>query len=237
MAISRASVLEILTQKGFSCSNLNEYKTLDTILQLTCNKGHNMQSNFRNVRDDRFKCPYCEGKNSLGALITNKEPPNKNGKRIVSIDNATKNAGIAVFDNGKLVHQELKTFTGETIDRLLQNRKFLVDTVSKKWQADLVILEDIQMQNNVQLFKTLAMLLGNAQTALKENSVNYKIIPSSTWRSHFMINGKRIADKAQAIELVRQMYGITVQDDIAEAILLGKYAIDSINEKKPIKLF
>jgi hypothetical protein len=33
------------------------------------------------------------------------------------------------------------------------------------------------------------------------------------------------------------MYGVVVADDVAEAILLGKYAVDAINITKPIKLF
>jgi hypothetical protein len=33
------------------------------------------------------------------------------------------------------------------------------------------------------------------------------------------------------------MYGINVGDDEAEAILLGKYAVDKRNEVKPQKLF
>lgn len=237
MAISRASVLETLTQKGFQCSNIEDYKTLDSELHLKCAEGHDICVNFRTARDDRFKCPHCEGKASLGTLMFGKEPPKKNGKRIVAIDNATKNAGIAVFDNGKLVHQELKTFEGETIERLLKNRKFLIDVVIKQWQPDLVVLEDIQLQKNVQLFKVLSMLSGNAQTALKEYDIPCELVGSTVWRSHYMINGKRIADKAQAIDLVMDMYGIAVPDDVAEAILLGKYAVHEVNKTKPIKLF
>jgi Holliday junction resolvasome RuvABC endonuclease subunit len=237
MAISRAVVLETLTRKGFSCSNLSDYKTLDSELCITCSQGHKFASNFRNIRDDRFKCLACEGKNSLGALMFGKEPPAKNGKRIVAIDNATQNAGVAVFDNGKLVHQELRTFEGETVDRMIQNRHFIMDVVAKQWHADLVIIEDIQMQNNVKLFKVLAMLSGNTQTALKEAEIPYELVLSTVWRSHYMINGKRVADKAQAIDKVANMYGIIVADDVAEAILLGKYAVDTISDKKPIKLF
>jgi len=237
MAISRASVLETLSQKGFTCLNIENYKTLDSELKLQCSKGHEIITNFRNARDDRFKCLACEGKSSLGTLMFSKEPPKKNGKRVVALDNATQNVGVAVFDNGKLVHQELRSFAGETVDRMIQNRHFITDVVVKSWEADIVILEDIQMQNNVKLFKTLAMLSGAAQTALKECGVPYELVLSTVWRSHYMINGKRIADKTQAIDNVYSMYGIVVQDDVAEAILLGKYAIDTMNKKKPIKLF
>lgn len=237
MSISRASVLETLQAKGFRCSNIQEYKTLDTVLKLECDKGHKIDATFRTARDDRFKCPICEGKSSLGTLFFGEEPPAKSGKRIVALDNATKHVGVAIFDNGKLVFQCLKQFSGETVDRMLFNREFIEDTVIAKWKPDLIVIEDIQSQKNIQIFKTLAMLLGSTLVSVRAHNIPYELVGSSKWRAHFMISGERISEKVQAIDRVMQMYGIVVSDDIAEAILLGKYAVDAINTTKPIKLF
>ena len=45
-------------------------------------------------------------------------------------------------------------------------------------------------------------------------------------RSHFVINGRdRQKEKEKAIQLVKQMYSITVGDDVAEAILIGKFRV------------
>lgn len=54
-----------------------------------------------------------------------------------------------------------------------------------------------------------------------------------------MINGKtRNEQKQQAIGKVFEMYGLQLPDDIAEAILLGKYAADVIhNQEIRKKLF
>lgn len=237
MAISRDVVLETLAQKGFNCSNINEYKTLDTILHLSCAKGHQIDVNFRTARDSRFKCMVCEGKNSLGTLAFGTKPPVKNGKRIVAIDNATKNIGVSVFDNGKLVFHTAYEFNGEMIDRMLMNKQFLEETIIKTWKPDLIVLEDIQSQKNVQVFKSLAMLLGSTVVTIKSYNIPYELVSSVKWRAHFMISGERIADKAQAIDKVWNMYNIIVTDDVAEAILLGKYAVDSVNINKPMKLF
>ena len=237
MAIAKNVVLETISAKGFTCKNINEYKTLDTPLEIVCENGHEMKIPFRTIRDSRFKCLMCDGANSLGTYMFSTEPPAKNGKRIVAIDNATKHAGIAVFDNGKLVHYELATFEGETIDRLIANRNYIANKIIKQWKPDLVVLEDIQLQDNVQTFKYLAMLRGSTEVVLRENSINYEIVLSAKWRSHFMISGKRVAEKAQAIDKVMSMYSVIVSDDIAEAILIGKYAVDAIGTVKPIKLF
>ena len=89
----------------------------------------------------------------------------------------------------------------------------------------------------MQVFKALAMLLGSTVTLLKECGIPYELVGSTKWRSHFMISGERVSDKAQAIDLVMQMYGIVVTDDVAEAILIGKYSVDAVNTTKPMKLF
>lgn len=237
MAISKQAVLATLAEKGFSCNNINDYKTLDTELQLTCSKGHNINTTLRVARDSRFKCPICDGKNSLGSLLISENIPAKNGKRIVAIDNATAHAGVSVFDNGQLVYYKLVEFTGDTAQRLVANNKFIKDVVIDKWKPDLIVLEDIQYQQHIQTFKTLAMLLGSTIVAIGAAGIKYETVFSSAWRSHFMISGKRIEEKNKAIQKVFTMYGISVNDDVAEAILLGKYAVDILDAKKPIKLF
>ena len=238
MAIAKSVVLETITKKGFTCSNIEDYKTLDTPLNITCNKGHTCCVPFRTIRDDRFACYTCSGNQSLGTFVFGKQPPAKSGKRIVAIDNATKHVGVSVFDNGKLVHKELVEFDGgETLERLIANKNYIKNTIVQLWQPDLVVLEDIQLQQNVQTFKYLAMLLGSTVVTLKECGVPYETVLSAKWRSHFMISGQRVSEKAQAIDKVMQMYGIVETDDVAEAILLGKYAVDMISVTKPIKLF
>lgn len=53
-----------------------------------------------------------------------------------------------------------------------------------------------------------------------------------------MIGGKtRIEQKKGAITKVKEMYGIEVCDDVAEAILLGKYSVDMLKKETVKKLF
>ena len=53
-----------------------------------------------------------------------------------------------------------------------------------------------------------------------------------------MCNAKnRSEQKKQSIAKVKEMYDINVNDDIAEAILLGKYAVDSLKRAETKKLF
>lgn len=53
-----------------------------------------------------------------------------------------------------------------------------------------------------------------------------------------MCNAKtRQEQKKQSMAKVKEMYNIVVNDDIAEAILLGKYAVDCVRLNEVKKLF
>jgi Holliday junction resolvasome RuvABC endonuclease subunit len=236
--LSKKEITDLLDSKGFTAENIAAYKNLDTLLKLKCNNGHCIEASIKTVRNPNFKCPFCEGKTSSGTAIHNVSIPPKTGHRVVAIDNASHNAGISVFDDGKLVFYHLYQFDGDTIKRLCDNRKLLNDEIAQKWKPDLVVLEDIQYQNNIQTFKTLAMLLGNSLVCMRDNNIRTETVLSKVWRAHFIINGKtRLQEKKQAIDKVKQMYNVDVNDDIAEAILLGKYAVDALRKVAVKKLF
>lgn len=237
MALSKQAVQEILEQKGFTCTNLSEYKNLDTTLHIECVKGHKTDAPLRVIRDERFKCLACEGRASVASLISGNDIPPKNGKRIVAIDNATKNVGIAVYDNGKLAYYRALHLEGDTFQRMAANRDFLEQVILAQWRPDLVVVEDIQEQNNLALYKTLAMLLGNTLVSITKAGVKHQLVSATVWRAHFLIKGTREKEKIQAINKVQQMFGMLVTDDVAEAILIGKYAADTINKREPLTLF
>lgn len=238
MRLSDQEILDILSSKGFTCSNLKDYQNMDTILHLQCEQGHRIDASIRSVRNVNFKCSICDGQNSISDKIDVINIAKKQGYRVVAIDNATENVGISVFDDGKLIFWHLYVYSGDTIERITQNNKFLKEIIIQKWQPDLIVFEDIQYQSNILTFKILAMLLGASIVATKSANIKYETVLSKVWRSHFIINGKtRIQQKTQAINKVKEMYNITVNDDVAEAILLGKYAVDCIREKKIKKLF
>jgi hypothetical protein len=52
----------------------------------------------------------------------------------------------------------------------------------------------------------------------------YSIVPSATWRAHVEIKGKTRQDKKKSAQLkVKRFYDISVTQDEADAILLGRY--------------
>lgn len=234
MGYSHSEVIEILQTKGLKCEKIDDYKNMDSVLSLTCSNGHSLSATLRQVKNTNFKCPYCDG-NKVEKL--NSIPP-KNGYRVIGIDNATENVGVSIYESGKLIYYGKLTFSGAIMDRILKNRERM-KSIFNNWQPDLVVIEDIQYQNNnVQVFKALAMLLGSTYTCVRECGAKCEMVLSKVWRSHFMISGDRRAlQKKAAIDKVKQMFEIEVGDDVAEAILIGKYGCDCINIKPINKLF
>ena len=234
--LNEVEINGILETKGLTCLNIDTYKNLDTMLTFQCKNNHTIEASMRASRNPHFKCPQCEGKSNINLL--DDSVPAKRGYRIVAIDNATEKVGVSVFDDDKLVYQKLYHYKGDTISRMVDNRHFIENVVIDQWKPDLIVLEDIQYQNNILTFKTLAMLLGSSLVSCAAKNVKTETVLSKVWRSNFMINGKtRIEQKKQAIDKVNLMYGLALTDDEAEAILIGKYAVDKLKIKEVKKLF
>lgn len=132
MALSRQTITDILESKRFTCSNIDEYKNLDTILHLTCEHGHHIDATLKTVRNANFRCPYCAGNESVSDKLNGIEPPPKSGFRIIAIDNATENAGLSIFDDGKLVFYHLFHFEGDLIGRIMKNKNLIKDIIIGK---------------------------------------------------------------------------------------------------------
>ena len=197
----------------------NEYTNLDTILNLQCPEGHNLQLTLRQWRKNP-NCSICEHSSRI-------EQKKKNTNRIIALDNATRVTGWAIFDDEKLVsYGKYTTKSGETSDRILEVGDWLTNLL-EQWEPNTIILEDIQQQNNVSTFKVLAKLQGVLEYINKKNNIEYYIISPSTWKSNAGVKGKtRVDQKKSAQLIVQQLYNIQTTQDESDAILLGKYGVD-----------
>ncbi len=219
--IEPSYVKEFLAAKGIEM--LGEYKNLETPINCFCDQGHVFSETFKNMRKDHFVCPMCFN-DTFKASGLDKDLPQKTGDRLVSLDLASKNIGVAVFDNRVLVGQKKITIKGDFNERLYSIYHLLVD-ICLLWSPDQIILEDIQLQENVQTFKMLAELQGIAKIAIlnADRNIETMFVLPTVWRKIFGIGGERYAEKRKAIELVKEKYGLVVGDDVAEAILIGVY--------------
>ena len=70
------------------------------------------------------------------------------------------------------------------------------------------------------------MILGITLEILQEKDIPHTSILNKKWQSMFSIAGSnRISQKKNVMERVKEYFGIEVSDDVADAILIGLYAV------------
>lgn len=217
----------------------DEYKNLDTELTFECNEGHKLYLPYKKVRD-KFICPICQQNqyNFSKEII----PKSKNIQRSIGLDQATHTTGYSIFDNGKLVYAGVfEAGANDEIERDIEIKNWLIQLI-QNWKPDIIGIEGIQLQqlNNknvgVTTYQTLARLQGILMATCVEQKTEYVIVPPATWRAHCGVKGRSRTDKKRSMQIkIKDWFDVTVSDDIADAIGIGKYISD--NHKKKVEIF
>ena len=165
-----------------------------------------------------------------------------NKKQIVlSLDQSTTATGWALFKEGKLEDYGIYKPSGDRNQRIERTRAWLKEKIEELCQekdTELhLVLEDIQMQANVETFKSLAHLQGvlinlgfqKLQSQELTESVEYY---SSAWKSTCNIQGrKRKEQKENAQKHVFNTYGVEAPEDVCDAICLGEHHLYKANSE------
>ena len=231
--LSAEKINEELNKKGFELVDGSNYENLMSFITIKCPKGHITQTNLKSFRHDSYQCPECD----KGIDFVNPEgiPDKGNKYRVIAFDQATEHFGLSIFDDGKLVYYKLFVFTGSVINRIVKIRKTIDEIVIKQWKPDYIVFEDIQYQNGYITFKTLAMLLGVVHEVCQANDVPFECVSPNVWRKYSGICGKtRQEEKKLSIAVVKEKYNVSVTDDVAEAILIGRYGATNHYAEAPL---
>jgi len=152
--------------------------------------------------------------------------------RILAIDQA-KTTGYAVFDEGILI--DFGTIElgrkNDLYENILHFARQKINELINTSDADMVVIEDIQQQNqNVSTYKKLAMLMGVLLCLFQENNIAYHVVPPTRWKSFCKIKGKkRTEQKENTILFVKEKFNLDdIAEDIADAISLGFYTVNNI---------
>lgn len=217
-----------------------KYENLDSELVFECNEGHRVFSSWKKLRNKR-ECPVCKN-NKYKEQDTSVIPKKSKVKRVLALDQATYVNGWSIFDGKELVKYGLfETNADEAIERAEDVKNWLINMINN-WKPDLVALEGIQFQNNlgsqsigVTTFEALARFQGILMMTCRELKVPFEICHTQTWRSFCGVKGKARADKKKSAQLiVKSLYDVSVTNDAADAILIGKYASDTFFNKTEI---
>ena len=226
------SINEELAQYGWKCIS-TEYKNLDSELQFNCEEGHLVCAPWKKVRKLQ-ECPVCK----QNAHKTNKplvvEPKKKGQKRILALDQATHVTGWSIYDGQELIrYGTFSTNQKDEIARISTIKNWLISMI-ENWKPDFVAIEGIQFQDEssgnkmgVTVFQGLARLQGVLMETCHAQKVDYTVCPTNTWRNHCGVKGRYRADKKRSMQLIaKKWYDISLTDDEADAVGIGKYAAD-----------
>lgn len=212
-------------EKGWELIS-EEYVNLKTDLQVKCPEGHDCYVSYERFRKS-YECPICKQNKYYKP---NNISVKKNGYRVLAFDQATITSGWAVFDGEELVKYGHQTSEGNDNTERIAKTKSWVAAMIEKWKPNQVVFEDIQLQTfdggeQVLTYKKLAHLQGVLFNYCYEMRIPFLVVPAATWRSHSEIKGKTRTDRKRNAQLkVKRFYDVSITQDEADAILIGRYA-------------
>lgn len=222
------SFLDFLLQNRYHIDEeeLLNYKNQDSVVAIACPNGHAIKKDIRTLLNTDLECIWC--------LKEQAQKPASKKPYLIALDAATHTSGVAFFSQeGQLQSSQLFKANRKksSFDRIIELVEFVENKITKEG-IRVVCIEDVQNQNNNQVFKMLTILQGIMKyVVVHKHNKELIIIPPQEWRSyHNMGAGKREEMKQKAIERVCQIYGKELTDDEAESVLLGAYAMNKIKK-------
>lgn len=144
--------------------------------------------------------------------------------RIVSIDGSTKSTGISLFVDGEYVSSTLLSFEKYNMEMRFHIMGKSILTELDKMNPDKIYMEEAAVLRNAQTQRFLVRLQGIVYAWTIRHDVPCEFVRPSAWRSKVGIKTgrrKRIELKEDAINMVKDQFGVTCNDDVAESILIG----------------
>lgn len=148
------------------------------------------------------------------------------GLKIIAFDQSTRATGFCVMEmgTGDIIESGviLPKKNDETIDRITYTIKRCLNLVRTN-EIAFVFIEGVQVQKNPRVYEVLAKLAGSLEVMLYESGYLVNVVKASEWRKRVGIKNRKRADvKKEAIEMVKEFYGLEVSDDEAEAVLFAR---------------
>ena len=149
--------------------------------------------------------------------------------RVVSFDQSTKISAYSLWVDGKYVENGIIDLhkIKDTSDRI-RAMGVELGKIINKYSPDIVVLEEVAQQSNPLTLKLLARIQGVIIGYCAANSIETYIVEPSKWRStlHFRQGSgvKRQELKGQAMQYVKDVYGLELSEDACEAICINEAA-------------
>lgn len=142
----------------------------------------------------------------------------------LGLDMSSSNTGYCIRKDEEIIeygdinfkHKDFKVRCIEIINQISQ--------LCKDSEIEFIVFEDVQNGKQTHATKVLSFLQGALVYMAEYNKISYIPMPIDIWRKNVGIKSrKREEQKQEAIDLVKSKYGIDVNEDIAEAILISEF--------------
>lgn len=146
--------------------------------------------------------------------------------KLIAFDQSTTRSGFCIMEMGTAQIIEsgviIPKKNDETIDRITYTIKRCLHLVRTN-EIAFVFIEGVQVQKNPVVYEVLAKLAGSLEIMLYESGYFVNVVKASEWRKRVGIKGRKRADvKKEAMAMVKELYGLEVSDDEAEAVLFAR---------------
>ena len=146
--------------------------------------------------------------------------------KLIAFDQSTTASGWALTnqDTGELL--EYGVITPNPSDSTNNRIRYTIKccmTLCHKHQPTFVFIEGIQVQKNPRVYEVLAKLQGTLEIVLEERNFIVNVVKATEWRKRVGIKSRKRAElKAEAIQMVSDLYDIQPTEDECEAILFAR---------------
>lgn len=160
--------------------------------------------------------------------------------RVCGIDGSTNKTGVSLFVDGEysghmLIDLHKIKDSNIRVPKMMKEIKGVLDY----YQPDIIVMEECLLKTNIATVKLLSYLAGAIILWAADNEVEFRFQLPSEWRKRVKIvqgpKTPRDKLKQEAIDMVKEKFGIDVTDDEAEAILIG-YSVFCGVESKDIDI-
>jgi len=139
-----------------------------------------------------------------------------------------------LFDNKELVaYGKLEVDKKEK--NIIERMKQMISLIKLKineHKPDFIVFEDTQFQKSYKTYQELSQMQGVLMNVLFDLDIGFEIVSPGTWRSYSKIKGrKRIEQKANTIQMIKDKYNLELSEDICDAIGIGLWSINKIKVK------
>ena len=146
---------------------------------------------------------------------------------------------IELGEEQKTAFDSIKTFIKEQNNSayLLTGAAGVGKSYLIKYIVDWLEQEGIQYQSDIGVttFQTLARLQGILIDLCYELKIPCKICHTKTWKAHCGVKGRSRSDQKKSMQnLVKNWFDVSVEEDEADAIGIGKYVAENFLKRTEI---